>query len=128
MLKLPEKAKSLIEGKNFANIATIMKDGSPHIATTWVDHDGNVVLINTVRGSTKLQNVVRDPRVAVSVFSMEDPYDSLYVRGKVVEITEKGAEEHIDKLAQKYIGTDYRRHGNRVILRIEPLHITLQKP
>lgn len=128
MLELQPKAKLLLEGKNFANIATIMKDGSPQITTTWVDHDGDIILINTARGRTKVQNVMRDPRVAISIFSMEDPYDSLYIRGKVIEITEKGAEEHIDRLAQKYIGMNYRQHGDRVILRIEPQHVLLLKP
>ncbi|MDE1868864.1 MAG: PPOX class F420-dependent oxidoreductase [Candidatus Micrarchaeota archaeon] len=128
MMNLPNKAKTLIEGKNFANIATIMKNGSPHITTTWIDHDGDIVLINTTRDRIKTRNLIRDPRIAISVFSMEDPYDALFIRGKAIEITEKGAEEHIDKLAQKYIGMNYRQHGDRVILRIEPQHVMLLKP
>lgn len=128
MIKLPEKAKKLIEGKNYANIATLMKDGSPQVTTTWVDHDGDTILINTAHDRIKSRNVKRDPRVALSIFNMEDPYDALFIRGKVVEIIEQGAEEHIDKLAQKYVGTKYRQHGDRIILRIEPLHVLLQKP
>jgi len=128
MVNLPEKAKKLIEGKNFANIATLMKNGSPHVTTTWIDHDGDTVLINTTENRVKTRNIRRDPRVAISVFNMNDPYDSLFIRGKVVEIRKEGAEEHIDKLAHKYIGTDYRQHGDRVILRIEPIHVTLMKP
>jgi PPOX class probable F420-dependent enzyme len=128
MVKLPEKAKKLIEAKNFANIATLMRDGSPQVTTTWVDHDGDIVLINTTVNRVKTRNIRRDPRVAISVFNMNDPYDSLFIRGKVVEIKKEGAEEHIDKLAHKYIDMDYRQHGDRVILRIEPIHITLMKP
>ncbi len=127
-MNLPEKAKKLIEGKNFANIATLMRNGSPQVTTTWVDHDGDTVLINTAEGRVKTRNVRRDPHVAVSIFSMSDPYDSLFIRGKVVKMRKEGAEAHIDKLARKYIGTDYRQHGDRVVLRIKPLHVTLMKP
>ncbi len=126
-MKLPEKAKKLIEGKNFANIATLMRDGSPQVTTTWADYDGDTILINTAEGRVKARNVRRDPRVAVSIFSMNDPYDSLFIRGKVVEVRKEGAEAHIDKLARKYIGADYRQHGDRIILRIKPLHVTLMK-
>ncbi len=128
MVNLPEKAKKLIEAKNFSNIATLMKDGSPHVTTTWIDHDNDIVLINTTKNRVKTRNIRRDPRVAISVFNMNDPYDSLFIRGKVVEIRKEGAEEHIDKLSHKYIGMDYRQHGDRVILRIEPIHVTLMKP
>ena len=128
MINLPERAKKLIEGRNFANIATLMKDGSPQVTTTWVDRDGDILLINTTKNRVKTRNIRRDPRVAVSIFNMNDPYDALFIRGKVVDLRSESAEEHIDKLAHKYIGTDYRQHGDRVILRIEPLHVTLMKP
>ena len=94
-----------------------------------MDRSGrDTVLINTSKGRVKTKNVIRDPRVAVSVFSMNDPYDAVYIRGKVLEVTEKGAEEHVDKLSQKYNGTNYRQHGDRVILRIEANRILVQKP
>ena len=127
MVNLPEKAKKLIEEKNFANVATLMRDGSPHVTTTWIDHDSDIVLINTTENRVKTRNIRRDPRVAISVFNMNDPYDSLFIRGKVVEIRKEGAEEHIDKLAHKYIGIDStaRRQGNS---EIEPIHVTLMKP
>ncbi len=128
MISLPDKAKTLIDGKNFATVATLMKDGSPQISVTWVDRDGDFVLINTTKDRVKTKNVTRDPRIAVSVFSMQDPYDAVYIRGKVAEIKTDGAEEHIDKLSNKYIGTNYRQHGDRVILRIEPEHVHVQKP
>ena len=128
MVTLPEKARKLIDGKNFADFATLMRDGSPQVTTTWVDHDGDMVLINTTEGRVKTRNIRRDPRVAISVYNLSDPYDALFIRGKVVGIVKEGAEEHIDKLAQKYIGMDYKQHGDRVILRIEPLHVTLMKP
>lgn len=127
-LALPGKAIRLIEGKNFANLATLMKDGSPQVTTVWVDHEGDIILVNTTRARVKARNMERDPRVALSIFSMQDPYDALFVRGRVIEMTEEGAEEHVDRLSQKYTGSDYRQHGDRVIVRIEPLRIHVQKP
>jgi PPOX class probable F420-dependent enzyme len=122
------KAKVLIEGKNFGNFATLMPDGSPHVAPVWVDHEGDLILVNTAEGRTKLKNVTRDPRVALSIFDQGDPYNKVVVRGRVVEITKKGAEEHIDKMAMKYRGlTKYpwRQPGvSRVLVKIKPMHIS----
>jgi PPOX class probable F420-dependent enzyme len=128
MQTLSEKAKKLLEGKNFANIATLMKDGSPHVTTTWVDHDGDTILINTTENRVKTINVRRDPRVALSVFDIDDPYNAIFIRGNVTEMTKEGSEEHIDMLSQRYVGANYRQHGDRIILKITPLHIFMTKP
>jgi PPOX class probable F420-dependent enzyme len=128
-MELPKKAKKLIDEKNFASIGTLMPDGSPQVTTVWIDRDGDTILVNTTRARIKGQNVQRDPRVAVSLFDLKDPYDAVHMRGKVVKIIEgEEAEKHIDKLSQKYIGTDYRQHGDRIILRIEATHVFVQKP
>lgn len=105
----------------------MMKDGSPQVTTTWVDRDGDTVLINTTENRVKTRNVRRDPRVAIGIYRLTDPYDAVYIRGVVREITRQGAEEHVDRLSQKYVGTDYRQHGDRVILRIEPIRVFVQK-
>ena len=122
----PSIAK-LFEGKNFAFIATLMKDGSPQVTPTWVDIDknNNTILVNTAKGRIKHRNISRDPRIAVSVIDFSNPYDTVTVRGKVVEqLKGKEADEHIDKLAKKYLDKDKyprRRPGEeRVLLRIEP--------
>ena len=73
MIKLSEKAKKLIEGKNFANIATLMKNGSPHVTTTWIDHDGDTVLINTTENRVKTRNIRRDPRGGLKRIQHERP-------------------------------------------------------
>ena len=127
MAELPAKAKALIDGKNFATVATLMKDGSPQVSVTWIAREGDIVIVNTTKDRVKARNALRDPRVAISVFSMQDPYDAVYIRGRVIEATDSGAEENVDALAHKYIGTDYREHGNRIMLRIEPLHVHVQK-
>jgi len=125
--ELPQGVRALIERRNFAHLATLMPDGTPHVTPVWVDHDGHHVLVNTTVGRTKVRNVQRDPRVGLSLHDQENPYSYASIRGRVVEITAEGAEEHIDRLAQKYLGQErypYRRPGERrVIIKIEPLHI-----
>lgn len=123
----------LLHDKNFVFVATIMKDGSPQITPTWVDveQDGTV-LVNTAMGRVKQRNVTRDPRIAVSVIDKNNPYHMASIRGKVVEQTRQGADEHIDKMAKKYLGMDRypgRSPGEeRVILRIKPEKVAHMKP
>ncbi len=81
-MDLPEKAKKLIDGKNFASVATLMRDGSPQVTVTWIDRDGNIIVINTTKGRVKTRNIIRDPRVALSIFDMNDPYDAVFIRGR----------------------------------------------
>lgn len=112
------------KGKGFAALATLMPDGSPQVSLTWVDADGEHVLINTAEGRRKPENVRRNGRVAVSIFDPENPYKQAMVRGVVTDVTREGAEEHIDRLAMKYIGQDkYPWRGpneKRVIIKIKP--------
>jgi len=119
--------KELIDGKNFAHIATIMKDGSPQVTTVWIDRDGDTILINTAEGRVKEKNLKRDPRVAISIIGA-NPYSGAWIRGKVVGMTKEGAVEHIDKLAKKYTGVEkyqgYTPNEKRVIIRIEAQHVT----
>ena len=123
---LSEGVKKLFREPNYGHIATLMPDGSPQVSPVWVDMDGDRFLVNTAEGRVKPRNVRGDARVAISIHSQENPYSSAYIRGRVVEITHEGAEEHIDKLAKKYLGQDtypYRQPGEqRVILVIEPEH------
>ena len=125
----PSTAK-LFEGKNFAFLATLMKDGSPQVTPTWVDIDNNnnTILVNTAEGRVKHRNISRDPRVGVSVIDSSNPYHMVSVRGRVVEqIKGKDADEHIDKLAKKYLDKEKyprRRPGEeRLLLRIKPQHV-----
>jgi len=126
--KLTPKAIGLIEGKNFGHLATISADGSPHVAPVWIDHDGDVILINTAMGRVKQKNVTKNPLVSISIVDQNNPYERLTIKGRVMEQTKKGADAHIDKLAKKYTGADRyqnRQPGEqRVILRIEPIHVT----
>ena len=122
----------LLLGGNFASFATLMRDGSPHVAPTWVDYDGELVLINTAVGRIKEKNVRTDNRVALSVYDNSNPYNMVTIRGNVKEITEQDADSHIDKLAKKYLGLDkypFRTPDEkRIILKIIPKRVFHQKP
>ncbi len=123
-VKLSEGVRKLLEQPNFAHLATLMPDGTPQVTPVWVDFDGARILVNTAEGRVKWKNVCRDPRVALDVYNQQNPYSMASIRGRVVEITNQGADDHIDKLAKKYLGQDrypFRQPAEkRVILRIEP--------
>ena len=124
MADIPTHFRDLLETKSFAHLATVMPDGSPQVTPVWVDlHDGSV-RVNSAKGRLKDRNMRRDPRVALSIQDPQNAYRYLEIRGKVVEITEVGADAHIDVLAKKYLGLDTypnRKPGEqRVIYKIEP--------
>src|SRR6202030_4174789 len=104
--QLPDKYADLLTKKAFANLGTLNPDGSPQVTPVWVDYDGKHVRINSARGRQKDKNIARDPRVSLSIQDPENPYRYVEIRGKVVEATEKGADEHINKLEKKYLGKD----------------------
>jgi len=81
-----------------------MRDGAPHTSPVWCSFDGTYVLVNTMRGFLKERNMRRDPRVTVLCFDPRSPLRSLEVRGRVVEMTEDGAPEHLDALSLLYTG------------------------
>jgi PPOX class probable F420-dependent enzyme len=124
--------KNLFEDKNFAFVATSMKDGSPHITPTWIDIEDDHILINTAIGRVKQKNLARDPRVAVSVVDNNNPYHMVTIKGEVVEqITGDIADNHIDKLAKKYLNKDKypgRTPGEkRILLKIKPEKVVHMK-
>jgi len=126
-MKLSNKAKGLIDGKNFASVATIMPDGSPQVTPVWIDREGDTIILNTAWSRRKTRNLERDPRVAISIYDQNNPYSNVSIRGKVLEITKEGGEEHIDKLNLKYHGKPkYAYHtpsDPRVIIRVEAMRI-----
>jgi PPOX class probable F420-dependent enzyme len=125
---IPQQYLDLFENKAFANLATLMPDGSPQVTPVWVDFDGSHVIVNSARGRQKDRNMKRNPSVSLALSDPKNPYRYLEVRGRVAEITEQGASEHIDKMAKKYLGVDKypnRSAGEvRVLYKIEPLHVT----
>ena len=118
-----EKYQDLFTKKAFANLATLMPDGSPQVTPVWVDYDGTHILVNTAKGRVKDKNMRREPRVSLAIGDPENPYRYLEVRGRVVEITEAGADDQINRMAKKYLGQDvypYRQPGEtRVLYKIK---------
>jgi PPOX class probable F420-dependent enzyme len=123
-MPLDEDTVRLAQGKNLATVVTLMPDGQPQALLTWVDTDGEHLLVNTEPQRQRARNLGRDPRITVLIHSDQDPWDWSEVRGHVVDtVGGSEAREHIDKLSRKYVGRDY---GNpigpegRIILKIAP--------
>ena len=127
---IPANFRDLFSKPAFASLATIMPDGRPQVTPVWCDFDGTFVIFNTAKGRQKDRNIRRDPRVSLSILDPDNAYRYLEIRGRVIEITEKGADEHIDKLAKKYLGVDKyprRQPGEvRLILKIAPERVRAQ--
>jgi PPOX class probable F420-dependent enzyme len=123
-MPLDQNVVRLAKGKNLATVVTLMPNGQPQALPTWVDTDGEHVLVNTEPQRQRAKNVARDPRITVLIHSADDPWDWAEVRGHVVDVVDgQEARDHIDALSQKYLGTDYRNPigpKGRIILRIAP--------
>jgi PPOX class probable F420-dependent enzyme len=117
-MDLPDELVELLRRPSICFITTLMPDGSPQITETWVDTDGENVVINTVQGFQKVRNVARDSRVAVAVADPQNPSRYFAVRGRVLSLTETGGTEHIEQLAQKYLGGPYPWYGGRDQVRV----------
>jgi PPOX class probable F420-dependent enzyme len=122
MATIPTEYHDLFEKATFAHVVTMLPNDTPHATPVWVDYDADDdrLLVNTERHRRKTKNVERDPRFAASMIDPDDPYRFLSVTGEVAEITTEGAREHIDELAQRYMGQDYPNpiESERVILRV----------
>jgi PPOX class probable F420-dependent enzyme len=120
--QLSGDARALVDGKNFAVVSTIEPDGAPQTSLVWISREGDDLLFSTLRGRRKEQNLARDPRIAVLLFSVDDPYVYLEVRGRA-EVTEQGGRELIDALANKYTGAaefkEQRPDAVRVVVRVK---------
>jgi PPOX class probable F420-dependent enzyme len=128
-MTLSEKAAALFLGRNWGSLVDLRVDGSPHVTPVWVDYDGEHVLVNSAYGRCKVRNIQRDPRVAIVVLPAEDPQAGYISVTGTAELVDEGADEHIDKLAKKYLGADeypFRSPGEqRVIIRITPERVDL---
>ena len=117
-MDLPQPLVELLRLPSPCYLATLMPDGSPQVTQTWVDTDGEHVLINTVAGFQKDKNVTRDPRVSLNVSDPANPSRYYEVRGRVTASTTEGGAEHIEALAQRYLGGPYPWFGGRDQTRI----------
>ena len=121
---MEQKAIDLFGAKNLVFIATVMKDGSPQVSPVWANYENDCIMINTAEGRIKHKNILRDPRVAVSVVSKDNPLDMTTIRGKVEEIVPDYDYKHADRLTKQYMGRDHypfkRAEEKRIILKIKP--------
>jgi PPOX class probable F420-dependent enzyme len=121
---MDKKAVKLFQDKNLIFIATLMKDGSPQLSPVWANYEDEHILVNTAEGRIKHKNVLRDPRVAVSVVSKNNPLDMTTIRGKVVEMIPDYEYKHADRLTLQYMGRDHypfkRDDEKRIIFKIKP--------
>ena len=128
IMKLSDKVRKLIDGKNFASAATVMPDGAPQVATVWIDREGDTILLNATLSRQRTKNLKKDPRIAIAIYDQANPYSSVAIRGKVTEITHAGAEDHIDKLNMKYNGSPkypyYDPKDPRILLKVEATRVS----
>jgi PPOX class probable F420-dependent enzyme len=128
--RIEGRVRELLEGPNFAAVATLREDGAPAVNIAWVDVDDDHVVLNSAEGRRWPQNLRRDPRATVTVVNRENPYEYAQIRGRLAEEDHERAEENVDRLARKYLGEEtypFRRPGERrVIFRIEPEQVLLR--
>ena len=121
------EVEQLFQQKNLVFISTINSDGSPQLTPVWGNYDGGYVLVNTAEGRLKHKNVLRDPRVAISVVDHGNPLNMTTIKGKVIEIIPDYDYIHANKLAKKYMGLEkypFKRPGEkRITFKIKPEHV-----
>ncbi len=126
MKEIPASHHDLLkdETKAFVYLATVMADGTPQVTPVWFNMDGSYILLNSVAGRLKDKNMRKRPNVALCIADPKNPYRYLQIRGKIIEFTMAGAEDHIDTLNFKYHGNrNYKGHSPehpRVIYKVEP--------
>jgi PPOX class probable F420-dependent enzyme len=130
MAAIPDNYLDLVQQKKaFANLATLMPDGSPQVTPVWLDYQDGVIRVNTAKGRTKARNMTEGARVALAIMDPDNPYRHIQVRGRVRRVTEEGANSHIDSLAKKYLGKDkypYSQPGDvRLLVEIEPMSVSV---
>lgn len=130
-MALDEDTIRLAKGKNLASVVTLMPNGEPQAQLTWIDTDGEHILVNTEPQRQRAKNIKRDDRMTVLIHSADDPWDWAEIRGRVTDtITGKRARDHIDEMSRKYVGTDYQSPigpDGRVILVLEPTKVNTPK-
>ena len=118
------KYRDIFDKKTFCYVATVNKDGTPQLTPVWCEFDGTHVVFNTARGRVKDVNLARNPKITLAAADPDNPYRYVQVKGRVAEVTEQGADPHIDKMAKKYMGADRypgRKPGERrMIVKVLP--------
>jgi PPOX class probable F420-dependent enzyme len=121
-IALPQSVKKIVQDKTYGHVVTFNADGKPQVTMVWLDVDGDEVVFNTAQGRLKPKNLRRDPRIIISAQDRNDPQSYMVFHGKA-SVTETGADDHIDKLAKRFLGADkypFRRPGEqRLVVRVK---------
>ena len=121
------KVQRLFQQKNLIFISTINPDGSPQLTPVWGNYDDGYVLVSTAEGRLKHKNVLRDPRVSISVVDHDNPLNMTTIKGEVIEIIPDYDYIHANKLTKQYMGIDeypFKRPGEkRIIFKVKPVKI-----
>jgi PPOX class probable F420-dependent enzyme len=127
--RLPDDVKALLDGPNFAHLATLRKSGMPQVDPVWVARDGDRILVATGERTVKARNALRDPRVALSIIGFHNPYDEAMIRGRVVERRPDTEFAAMDEISRKYTGKPFpwRAPQGRIVLVIEAEHVEARK-
>jgi PPOX class probable F420-dependent enzyme len=129
---ITDRAQQLLTDKNFAHVATLRSDGTVHSVPVWVDLQDGLPVLNSAQGRSWVRNLERDPRVTITVQNAANPYEYVEIRGSAAEFTTDGADQHIDSLANRYMGVDEyplrQPDEQRVIIRIQPEHVHVSAP
>lgn len=133
ILDIPESHRDLLNGPRVAALTTLMPDGQPQTTVVWCNFDGTCVLVNTMSGFRKEKNMRANPKVTLLCYDPRQPLRYLEIRGRVVEMTEEGAMDHLDGLSELYTGrrpyfgecvpAEFREKEIPVLCRILPTHI-----
>lgn len=121
-----EATRRLLDGKNFATVATLNPDGGPHASVVWFLREGDTVLLSTTTARQKVRNLARDPRVSLSVFELANPYNSVEIRG-TVELAEDPGKTLPKQLSHRHLGVDPPAESDdeiRLIVRVIPEKVT----
>jgi PPOX class probable F420-dependent enzyme len=125
---LEGEVRALLEAPNYAHLATLMRDGWPQSVSVWVGLEGDRILVGTGRDTLKARNTRRDPRVALSVSDLHNPFSVAMIRGRVVEQRPDEDNRVMDAISQQYIGQPFPMRGaGRIVLVIEPEHVSYQR-
>ena len=120
-----DSVRELLDGRNFAGVATLGPDGAPQNSVVWIKREGDTVLFSSTEGRQKVRNLLRDPRVSVSVYDLANPYTSVEIRGTAESLPDPD-KRLPHELSHTYLGIDppaEKEDEVRVIVRVVPRRI-----
>lgn len=127
MTELPEDVKAILDQPVYVHLSTNSPSGYPHTTAMWVERQGNRLAFSTVEGRVKHRNIVANPKVAISFTDPANPYKAVMIQGDVIEVDRADAEAMIDRMANRYLGTDYewRSPGQiRTVILVQPTNVS----